>query len=262
MSPQSNSNAFFSAPLAYDDFMGRYARPLARQFAKSIPLEQGSKLLDLGCGPGALTGELVALVGAENVSVVDPSQPFLEACIAKYPDIDGKVGRAEELPFAEDSFDAVLSQLVLHFIGDLEQAGREIMRVIKPGGRVSMCTWIINRMELFSHLDRAAQAANSSPDTAVRVKRFDEEGAVASYLESMGLVDVTETTYTVQTDYADFDELWRTYLGGVGPMGPWLLQQTDDMKTAVRSELFRLLGEPAGKLTVTGIARSACGIAP
>lgn len=262
MSSQPNSNAFFSAPDAYDDFMGRYSRQLAKQFVKTVPLKRGDEVLDLGCGPGALTTELVAIVGATNVSVVDPSPPFLEACVARHHGVTGKVGRAEELPFDQGAFDAVLSQLVIHFVEDMEKAGQEIMRVTRPGGYVAMCTWIVREMELFAYLDQAAQASQVAANTVTRVQSFEEDGSLAAYMESIGLTDVEETTFTVSADYRDFDDLWRTYTAGVGPLGPWLLQQSDEVKASIRAKIFDMLDQPTAEITVTGTSRSASGRAP
>jgi len=64
---------------AYSRFMGRYSIPLAPRFADFAGIASGQSVLDVGCGPGALTAELVTRVGASSVSAVDPSSPFVEA---------------------------------------------------------------------------------------------------------------------------------------------------------------------------------------
>ena len=262
MSAQPESNAFFAVPDAYDNFMGRFAKPLAQQFVTSIPLAKGDAVLDLGCGPGALTAELVNAVGAENVSVVDPSPPFLEACKQRYPGITGKVGRAEELPFDTHAFDAVMSQLVIHFIPDLDQAGKEMMRVTRPGGWVAACTWTIEDMELIHSMDEAARRAGTPTLPAPRVQEFSGDGSVAAYLDSMGLEDVTETTLTVRSGYTNFDELWNSYLAGIGPMAPWMQAQSEESRTAIKAELFKVVGEPGGAFELSAKARSAHGRTP
>ena len=62
--------------------------PLAVQFAAFAEVGPSSQVLDVGCGLGALTGELVRLVGAENVLACDPSEPFVAACAARHPGVD------------------------------------------------------------------------------------------------------------------------------------------------------------------------------
>ncbi len=262
MSTQPDSNSFFAVPDAYDNFMGRFAKPLAQLFVKTIPLARGDEVLDIGCGPGALTAQLVNVVGAKHVSVVDPSPPFLDACKQRYPGVTGKVGRAEALPFDAHAFDAVMSQLVIHFVGDLDQAGKEIVRVTRPGGWVATCTWLFERMELIYFMDQAARAVGSSAPPAPRVHEFSGEGSVAAYLESIGLEDVTETTLTVKSGYANFEELWNSYLVGIGPIAPWMNEQSDESRAAVRTELFKLAGEPTGAFELSATARSAHGRTP
>ena len=70
---------FTVAAEAYDSYMGRYSRPLAPRFCDFAGVEPGQRVLDVGCGQGALTTELVARVGPSSVSAVDPSEPFVEA---------------------------------------------------------------------------------------------------------------------------------------------------------------------------------------
>lgn len=261
MEASPDSNTFFESVSAYEQFMGRYSRPLAKEFVQSIPLGKGDSVLEIGCGPGALTAELVAVVGAEFVTVIDPSPPFLEYCASQYPGIHAEIAPAEHVPFGEQVFDAVLSQLVIHFIGDLPQAGREIMRVTKPGGWIAVCTWNVERMEKINLLPRAAHAAGIEVPP-IPVQEFAGEDSVARYLETIGLEDVEKSTITVSSTYADFDELWDAYLLSVGPMGPWTLARPDEEKSAIRAALFRMLNEPTGEVTLNAEARVARGRVP
>lgn len=241
--------------------MGRYAHPLAKEFVKSVPLAKGDDVLDIGCGPGALTAELVAAVGADHVSVIDPSPPFLAYCANQYPGITAEVAQAESIPYADHSFDAVMSQLVIHFIGDIDQAGREIVRVAKPGSPVAVCTWNIERMEKINLLPRAAQAAGVEVPP-LRVEAFTESGSVGAYLEAIGLNDVEEYTINVTSTYADFEELWAAYLLSIGPLGPWTTVQSDEVKSGIRSAMFRILHEPTGPITLHAEAMAARGKTP
>jgi ubiquinone/menaquinone biosynthesis C-methylase UbiE len=99
------------------------------------------RALDVGCGPGALTAALAERLGAPKVSGADPSEPSAEACRARLPGVEIVVASAESLPFADGSFDAVLSQLVVNFMRDPHAGVREMRRVTCPGGIVAACVW-------------------------------------------------------------------------------------------------------------------------
>src|SRR5438270_478319 len=121
--------------------MGRYSILLAPQFADFAEISRAQRVVDVGCGPGALTAELAGRVGAARVSAVDPSEPFVEAVRARHADVDVRRAPAEELPFSDDTFDAALAQLVVHFMTDPVAGLREMVRVTRGGGVVAACVW-------------------------------------------------------------------------------------------------------------------------
>ena len=104
--------SFTVDPSAYDRYMGRYSLLLAPQLAEFATVSAGQRVLDVGCGPGASTAELVKRLGASAVSAVDPSEPFVAAVEERHPGVDVRHAAAEELPFEDAEFDATLAQLV------------------------------------------------------------------------------------------------------------------------------------------------------
>src|SRR5437660_10624656 len=79
--------------------MGRYSRPLAVPFADFAGLPLDGRVLDVGCGPGALTAELAGRVGPGRVTAVDPSEEFVAALRGRHPGVDAIRAPAEDLPF-------------------------------------------------------------------------------------------------------------------------------------------------------------------
>src|SRR5256714_14039639 len=107
----------FNVPAdAYDRFMGRYSTQLAAQMADLAGIEAGQRVLDVGCGPGALTTELVARVGAESVSAGDPSQQFVEAARGRHPGGDVRRAAAEEPPVPDATVDAAIGHALGPFL--------------------------------------------------------------------------------------------------------------------------------------------------
>jgi trans-aconitate methyltransferase len=95
--------SFAVAPDAYDRFMGRYSVPLAPKLADFASVAAGQRALDVGCGPGALTAELVRRLGPAAVAAVDPSEPFVAAARERHPGVSVQRAAAEELPFEDEA---------------------------------------------------------------------------------------------------------------------------------------------------------------
>lgn len=245
---------------AYDRFVGRYARKLAPVFADFAGVRAGLSALDVGCGSGLLTEELARRLGAESVAGIDPS-PLLEACRERVPGADLRSGSAEELPWADDSFDAALAQLVIHFMSDPAAGLREMARVVRPGGVVSACSWDFGEgMVLLGTFWKAAGAVDHDAPSEERL--FGRPAELLELWQSQGLEQVEVEGLEVSARYADFDELWETFLLGVGPSGNYATSLDEDRRKKVREELRRRLGEPAGSFTLPARAWAAGGRVP
>jgi ubiquinone/menaquinone biosynthesis C-methylase UbiE len=221
------------------------------------------RVLDLGCGPGALIGVLVDRLGAAGVSACDPSPSFAAACASRYPGIDVRTGRAEAIPFEDSEFDVAMAQLVLHFVTEPETAARELRRVVRKGGVVAACVWDFEQgMEMLrAFWDAALLIDPSAPDEAMTM-RFGRAGEIADLLASSGFTEITETTLTVSSVYESFDELWSGFLAGIGPAGSFCVSFDEDRQAVLRQNLFERIGEPVEEFELSATARSASGVAP
>ncbi|MEO6944891.1 MAG: class I SAM-dependent methyltransferase [Lacisediminihabitans sp.] len=248
---------------AYDSFMGRYSQPLAAAFAAAAEITTGMSALDVGCGPGALTGVLVDRLGSDAVSACDPSDTFVAECIARHPGVDIRPGRAEAIPFEDDSFDAVLAQLVLHFVSDAAHAAEEFRRVLRPSGTVAVCVWdFAEGMQMLRHFwDAALTVDPDAPDEA-RTLRFSREGEITQLFEAAGFQSLSETTLTVTSAYTGFEQLWSGFLAGIGPAGAYCLGLPEQTRAELRSIMFRGLGSPSAPFTLEAVARCVVGRAP
>jgi SAM-dependent methyltransferase len=255
--------SFLTTGRAYDRFMGRYSGPLAVAFADAAAVAPGMSALDLGCGPGALTGVLVDRLGAGLVAAVDPSPSFVAECAARHPGVAVRAGRAEEIPFGSGGFDLVLAQLVLHFVADPARCAHEVRRVLRPGGLAAACVWdFAEGMQLLRAFWDAALALDPSAPDEARTLRFGRRGEIADWLETAGFDDVTETTLTVSVPYPSFDDLWDGFLAGVGPAGAYCVGLPEPGRAALREQLFGRLGSPDGPLSLRATARCASGRSP
>src|SRR6187551_615675 len=118
MAAAEGQEASSSEADAYDRFMGRFSRPLAVPFADFARLPLDGRVLDVGCGPGALTAELALRTGPGRVTAVDPSEEYVAAVRGRHPGVQVIRAPAEDLPFEAGGFDATLAQLVVHVMDD------------------------------------------------------------------------------------------------------------------------------------------------
>src|SRR4051794_21299099 len=128
---------------AYDRFMGRYSRPLAVPFADFAGLPPDGRVLDVGCGPGALTAELARRAGPERVTAVDPSEEFVAALRGRHPGVQVIRGPAEDLPFEAGCFDATLAQLAANVMDDPVAGLREMAPATPDGGGGAPRPWAL-----------------------------------------------------------------------------------------------------------------------
>jgi len=263
MESAEGARSFLTTGDAYDAFMGRYSRPLAVVFADVAGVTAGQLALDVGCGPGALTGVLVERLGAESVAACDPSPPFVDACAARFPGVDVRQGRAEAIPFEDGRFDRAMAQLVLHFVSEPAQAASEMRRVLRPGGITAACVWdFADGMEMLRSFWDAALAVDPDAPDEAQTMRFGRAGEISALLEASGFVDISETTLQVSSTYADFDELWAGFLAGIGPAGSYCVAQPADRQAAIRNRLVERVGSPTGAFSLGATARCALGRVP
>jgi ubiquinone/menaquinone biosynthesis C-methylase UbiE len=242
---------------AYGRFMGRYSEPLAVQFLAMGPVRPGHRALDVGCGPGALTAVLSAQLGPAAVSAVDPSESFVTAVRARLPGVDVRRARAEDLPFADDTFDAALAQLVVHFMSDPVGGIAEMARVTRPSGTVSACVWdhgggrgpLSTFWRAVRDVDPSAEDESTLPGA--------REGHLAELFQQAGLGDVEPAVLSVTSAFEDFEAWWEPYTLGVGPAGDYVAALDAMHRAALRARCAELV--PSGSFVVEARAWAAVG---
>lgn len=207
---------------AYDAFMGRFSAPLAERFADLLDLPASSHVLDVGCGPGALTRVLADRLGPDQVAAVDPSESFVTAVRQRLPGVDVRRASAADLPFPDGHVDATVAQLVVHFMPDPVAGLREMSRVTAAGGIVSASVWdhagAGSPLALFwrqvRSLDPGAHDESDLPGA--------REGDLARLARQAGLGEVEEHVLQVHVPFETFEDWWEPFTFGVGPAGRYV----------------------------------------
>jgi SAM-dependent methyltransferase len=250
---------FETSAEAYNQFMGRYSRPLATALVGQLGTRLGTRVADVGCGPGALTEVLLDAAPPTEVIAVDPSRSFVTAARDRWG-VPAVAAQAERLPFAADAFDAALAQLVVHFMSDPVGGLREMARVTRPGGVVAASVWdhagghgpLAAFWRAAGELDAAAPDESGLPGTA--------SGQLATLSREAGWSDAVEGELSVEVEHPSFEEWWEPFTLGVGPAGGYVTGLSEEGRQTLRRRCRDELG--SGPFVIAGRAWTVVGKPP
>lgn len=230
---------------AYEAYMGRWSRLIARAFIAGLTIAPGKRWLDVGCGTGALTQQILDHTEPQEVRAVDPSAAFIEYA-REHVGSDSatfEVASAAALPFADGVFDVVVSGLALNFMPAAE-ALAEMRRVTRPGGVVAAYVWDYgDKMEWLRHFWDAATALDSTARAFDEGERFPicAEEPLRDLFQAAGFNEVEVRPVDVPTCFASFDDCWQPFLCGQFPAPQYVALLTSDQREALRKELLKRL---------------------
>jgi SAM-dependent methyltransferase len=243
----------------YDRFMGRYSVPLAPGFADLASVDASQRVLDVGCGPGALTAELVRRLGPGAVTAVDPSEPFVAAARQRHPGVDVQRAAAEHLPFDDEAFDAALAQLVVHFMTDPIAGLREMARVTRKDGVVAASVWDhAGGQGPLNLYWQAVRELDPGVEDESQLAGADE-GDLGRLFREAGLREIQDRALSVTVEHASFEDWWEPYTLGVGPAGVYVAGLDAERQARLRERCRAMLPPPP--FTVTAVAWAARGLA-
>ena len=255
---------------SYELMMGRWGRRLAGPFLDFSDLMDDGKILDAGCGTGALTAELLQRTTVAEVTGVDIAEAYVAYArqAVKSPRVNFEVGDLTALNYPDCAFDQVFSQLVLLFVPDFEQAIRELNRVTKPGGRISATTWDIIGGFVFNRIFWDVAAMLDPEAEKLRQRAFSRPltrpNELAQAWLNAGMKEVRSGEITIRTEFLSFDDFWKPLAEGDGPI-PAYVQQTDDtLRSKIEGALRRayLGGDNDGPRSYVGTAWVVSGLKP
>ncbi len=246
--------------------MGRWSRLLAARFLDFCGCASGERVLDAGCGTGSLTFELIRRADC-RIDAVDLSEVYIRDAIERNADtrVTFATGDICALPFADASFDRVLSLLVLHFVPDTERAVSELVRVAKPGATVAATVWdarggfVANRIfyDMAATLDEAGVQRRARNFT----RPMTRPGELAAAWRAAGLQGVREAELLVRMNFSSFDDYWSPYVGRDGPGAEYVAtlapQMRERLREGVRSAY--LDGDADGPRSYAAIAWAVAG---
>jgi SAM-dependent methyltransferase len=262
------SDDSWSGARAYEDYVGRWSRPVARAFVAWLDPEPDQRWLDVGCGTGALTEAVLLDAAPLSVTGIDPSGDFIADAAARITDPRAtfRPGRATDIPLPDHGADVVVSGLVLNFVDDRPAALREMRRVTRTGGTVAAYVWDYSgEMQLMRHFWDAAVDRDTAAASAHEGARFDfcRPGPLRHLFVDSGLLAVEVAPIVVPTVFADFDDYWTPFLHASAPAPAYAQSLPEDDREALREAVRQRLPVQAdGSIALTAGAwavRGHCG---
>jgi len=231
---------------AYEPFIGRWSRLVAREFLAWLAIPPGARWLDVGCGTGALTHTILQEAAPAAVRGVDASETFIAFARTQISDPRAtfQTGDAQDLPVEAASYDAVVSGLMLNFVPRPQQAAAEMRRATRPGGVAAVYVWdYANRMQFMRHFWNAAAALDPDAVELDEGRRFpiNDPSPLEKMFRETGLKNVEVQPIDTWMVFKDFDDFWSPFLRGQGPAPAYVMRLSEETRSALRDRLHASL---------------------
>jgi SAM-dependent methyltransferase len=226
----------------YLDFWSPITARLFEPLLDAAEVGQALRLLDVGCGPGELAVSAISR-GAVPIGI-DIAPAMVDLACERHPDLEFRVASAEDLPFDDGSFDAVVANFVLLHLGRPEAAIAEWARVLASGRRLALSIWetpSINRLHGLI-LDAVDSVEGLVPvDIPEGPPAFRTDKELVALLEAVNLVDMRVDHVTFGVAFEDPAELWTGILRSGVRFPPLVNGQPLEIQGAIRSAFDRLV---------------------
>lgn len=227
---------------AYEPYVGRWSRLVARAFLAWLGVPPGRRWLDVGCGTGALSQVILDVASPSRVDGLDRSDGYVAYARehVRDPRARFEAGDAQALPAETAAYGAVVSGLVLNFVSEPSRAAAEMARVARPGGVVAAYVWdYAGKMELMRHFWDAAVALDPAVHELDEGRRFRicRPEPLAALFRTVGLTEVEPRAIDVATVFRDFDDYWSPFLGGQAPAPGYAMSLGEERRAALRERI-------------------------
>jgi SAM-dependent methyltransferase len=227
---------------AYEPYVGRWSRLVAREFLAWLAVPPGRRWLDVGCGTGALSQTIGAEASPASLKGVDASAGYVAFARQQVGDarVQFEIADAEALAEQTASYDAVVAGLVLNFVAQPALMVAEMARVARPGGVVAVYVWdYAGEMQLIRHFWNAAVALDPAARVLDEGQRFPicHPDRLAELFRQAGFETVETRAIDVPTRFRDFDDYWSPFLGGQGPAPSYAMSLGEERRAALRDRI-------------------------
>lgn len=260
----SDAGQMFFDGKVYERMMGRWSKRVGAQFLQWLDAPKNLRWVEVGCGNGAFTEELIARCAPLEVSALDPSPGQLDFARARpgAKMAQFQIADAQALPFPDRSFDAAAMALVITFIPDPAKAVAEMARVVRPGGMIATYMW--DTLNGGVPLAPIQGALESMGKTYSRVNSAASKREVMQALwQAAGLQTVETIVIRIAVNFSSFDDFCESSLVPIGPAGQVISKMSSDEKVQLKARLRERLPIAAdGSISYEAFANAVKGRVP
>lgn len=262
---QRDFEAMFGNAEAYELYVGRWSRLVAREFLAWLAIASGRAWLDVGAGTGILSQVILQEASPSSVVGVDLSSEYVAFANQRIRDdrVEFRVGDVAEIAIDRPQFDVAVAGLVLNFLPAPQQAVKSMARAVRSGGTVAAYVWDYSgRMEMARYFWDAAIKVDPSAQDMDAGQRYTicKPDNLRSLFQLVDLDAIEVIPIDIQTRFRDFDDYWRPFLGAQGSVSKFLRGLSDEMRAALRDQLqSQLPAQPDGSISLVARAWAVKG---
>lgn len=255
------ADQLFSDGEVYERLMGRWSRLVGKAFLAWLDTAKKLQWLDVGCGNGAFTEEIIAHCAPATMVAIDPSDGQLAFARMKHEAniADFRSGDAQALQFADASFDVAVMALVISFLPDPAKAVSEMARVVRPGGWVAAYMWDVpgggTPVDPI-YVEMEAMGMTSVRPSNPEVSRRE---TMQELWEKTGLGAIETRTICIPVSYSNFNDFWDSNTAPIGPQGKLIEGMSPGAREELRTRLRSRLPTSDGRIVYESFANAVKG---
>jgi SAM-dependent methyltransferase len=246
MNSHNDANEVWASGDSYEPYVGRWSRLVAKEFIPSLAVPENSRWLDVGCGTGALSQTILEMANPKTVNGIDRSEDYVESARSRIndPRAEFEVGNAQTLSFESETFDAVISGLVLNFVPRPDQMIAEMARVVHKRGMIALYVWdYAGKMQMMRHFWNAVAALDSAARDLDEGSLFPicNPDSLKKLFQNTRLFQVEVRSIDISTHFKDFNDYWGPFLGGQGPAPGYAMSLSEEQRARLRQRIYNSL---------------------
>ncbi|MCX2450111.1 methyltransferase domain-containing protein [Pedobacter sp. PLR] len=258
-------NKFSPGWKKWDELMMDFLKPMGDEIVRVLNLKSNDIVLDIASGTGEPGLTIASRLGTGKVILTDLAEDMLEiaaenAAKRNITNIETQACDVSNLPFADNSFDAISCRFGFMFFPDMQVAAKEMARVLKPGGRVAAAVWNIPEKNFWISATMGVINKNMEipalPPGAPGMFRCAKTGVMSDLFMEAGLTDISEVEIAGKMNCRTADVYWNIMNDVAAPVVAALSKADETTRAKIKAEVYDSLKEkyPDGNVVIDSSA--------